>query len=130
MARAKLTRGIELEKLANRIEALKLQEEGEGGEDAADIPANAPKAAGLAVKNQQRGISPGRGLATSESGEKKSLSKVAKGAIFKEVVLAYSRQVKDQEKSDQLIAKATKEHERRKSFQGGSSGSAASGASK
>ena len=127
MARAKLRRGIELVKLANRIEALKIQEEGEGGEGDVDIPANAPTAAGLAVKNQkERGISPGRGLATSTSGEKRGLSKIAKGAIFKEVVLAYSRQVKDQEKSDKLIAQATKDHERRKSFQGGSSGSGTS----
>lgn len=120
IARAKLRRGIELVKLANRIEALKMQEEAET-EDSTDIPNNAQKAAGLAVKNAQRGISPGRGLSTSEATERKSLSKAAKGAIFKEVVLAYSRQVKEKEQNDKFLAEATEAHERRKSFQGPSS---------
>lgn len=123
MAKAKLRRGIELVKLANRIEALKLQEDQQepGSPDETDIPANAPKAAALTVKNQQtRGVSPGRGLSTSES-RKHSLSKAAKSAIFREVVLAKVREMKDQEKTDKLVADATEAHERRKSFQGQSS---------
>lgn len=121
LAKAKLKRGINLVKLANRIESLKLQEEGQAEadtSDATDIPANAQTAAGLAVKNQQRGISPGRGLATSESAEKRAPSEQAKGAIFREVVLAKVREMKDQEQGEKLIAEAHQAHERRKSYQG------------
>lgn len=120
MARSKLRRGIELVKLANRIESLKLQEDEQepGSPDEGDIPANAPKAAALTVKNQQtRGVSPGRGLSTNES-RKHSLSKAAKSAIFREVVLAKVREMKEKEKTDKLVADATEAHERRKSFQG------------
>lgn len=119
MAKAKLKRGIELVKLANRIESLKMQEESEAvdEQDASDIPVNATNAASLAVRNQtERGVSPGRGLSTSESTEKRSLSKAAKSAIFKEVVLAKVREMKDKESTDKLVADATAAHERRKSF--------------
>lgn len=119
MAKAKLKRGIELVKLANRIEQLKIQEESSDVDesDIADIPVNAPNAANLAVRNQQqRGVSPGRGLVTSESHEKRSLSKAAKSAIFKEVVLAKVREMKEKENTDKLVANTTAEHERRKSF--------------
>ena len=119
LARARLRRGIELVKLANRIEALKLQEDEEAQVPGdADIPANAPNAAALTVKNEQRGISPGRGISTSENPEKRSLSKVAKGAIFREVVLAKVREMKDKEAQDRLTTDVIKAHERRKSQQG------------
>jgi calcium/calmodulin-dependent protein kinase I len=119
LAKAKLKRGIELVKLANRIDALKVEEdEDPRSPDANDIPSNAQTAAGLAVKNQVRGVSPGRGLATNDASEKRHLSKVAKSAIFREVVLAKVREMKEKEKSDLLIAEVTKEHERRKSFSG------------
>jgi calcium/calmodulin-dependent protein kinase I len=118
IAKARLKRGIELVRLANRIERLKLQEDEEDVPGQADIPANAEKAAGLAVENQKRGVSPGRGLAISEAPEKRSLSKVAKGAIFREVVLAKVREMKDKESQDRLTADAVKAHERRKSQQG------------
>ena len=121
MAKAKLKRGIELVKLANRIESLKLQEEDQDPKspDASDIPANAPNAAALTVKNRQtRGVSPGRGLSTNESVEKRNLSKAAKSAIFREVVLAKVREMKDNQQTEGLIAEAKDTHERRKSFQG------------
>lgn len=118
LARAKLRRGIELVKLGNRIAALKMQEDPQEVEDATDIPANSQKAAALAVKNQQeRGISPGRGLATNEAPERRSLSRAAKSAIFREVVLAKVREMKQKQESDKLIAEATEAHERRKSIQ-------------
>ena len=119
MAKAKLKRGIELVKLANRIEQLKIQEESSEVDenDKADIPVNASNAATLAVRNQhERGVSPGRGLVTSETHEKRSLSKAAKSAIFKEVVLAKVREMKEKETTDRLVADATAAHERRKSF--------------
>jgi len=118
IAKARFTRGIELVRLANRIEQLKMQEDEEAASDDTDIPANAEKAARLAVEDQKRGISPGRGLATSEPREKRSLSKAAKGAIFREVVLAKVREMKDKESQDRLTADAVKAHERRKSQQG------------
>ena len=87
IAKARLRRGIEIVKLANRIEALKMQDdEEEGVTGSADVPANAREAADLALSNQERGISPGRGLATNEHPEK--LSKAAKAAIFREIVRA------------------------------------------
>lgn len=119
MAKAKLKRGIELVKLANRIEQLKMQEDSNDVEDSTDIPNNASNDATLAVQEQnERGVSPGRGLATSDSTEKKSLSKAAKSAIFKEVVLAKVREMKEKEETDKLVADATAAHERKKSFSG------------
>jgi calcium/calmodulin-dependent protein kinase I len=97
-AKARLRRGIELVKLANRIEALKMQEDEE--EDVpgeADVPANAREAAGEAIA----GHSAGKGLETKETtGTGKGpgrLSRIAKGAIFREVVLAKVREMKEQE---------------------------------
>jgi hypothetical protein len=91
MAKARLRRGIELVKLANRIEALKMQEdESDETSGDADVPANAKAAAGNALATdptQEKSNKPG--LATdasagSTSGGKKSLSKLAKSAIFRE----------------------------------------------
>ncbi len=112
IAKARLKRGIELVRLANRIEALKMQEDdGEDMPGGADVPANAGEAAGLNVSNQRRGISPGRGLATSEHPQKRSLSKIARGAIFKEVVLAKVREMKEKDTQEKLTAAATEAHQ-------------------
>ena len=120
MAKAKLKRGIELVKLANRIEQLKMQEDTSNmdEQDASDIPNNVAAAAGATVSNLEKGVDTGPGLATSQTREKKSLSKAAKSAIFKEVVLAKVREMKDKESTDRLVADATAAHERRKSFSG------------
>ena len=115
VAKAKLKRGIELVKLANRIEQLKVQEESPEGQDA-DFPSGAPESAALTVKEQQvRGTSPGRGLDTDKSGES-HLSKAAKSQIFREVVLAKVKEMKSEQETSKLIADATDQHERRKSF--------------
>ncbi|KAF2013454.1 calcium/calmodulin-dependent protein kinase-like protein [Aaosphaeria arxii CBS 175.79] len=93
VAKARLRRGIELVKLANRIEALKIQEDEEGevpGE--ADVPAGAGQAAGEALAAH----STEKGLNTTET-SKQRLGRVAKSAIFKEVVLAKVRQMKEEE---------------------------------
>lgn len=121
MAKAKLKRGIELVKLANRIEQLKMQEEQEeiDDKDASDIPANAANAASVTIGNNEKGIDTGKGLVTSRSNEKRSLSKAAKSAIFKEVVLAKVREMKEKQEGDRLVADATAAHEKRKSFSGG-----------
>lgn len=123
IAKARLKRGIELVKLANRIEALKFQEDeeedvpGEG-----DMPANIGESLGAALNTKGRAVSPGRGLTTSESaddgkGQKKSLSKIAKGAIFREVVLAKVREIKEKEAQDKVTKEVTEAHEKRKSYQ-------------
>ena len=99
VAKARLRRGIELVKLANRIEALKMQEDEEDdvpGE--ADVPADSREAAGEALAAH----STSRSLNTTEnsapvSGGKRSLSKLAKSAIFREVVLAKVREMKEAE---------------------------------
>lgn len=111
VAKARLKRGIELVKLANRIEALKMQEDEE--EDApgqADMPANAQQAAGEAIASHTEG----KGLATKETagspGSSKGpgrLSRIAKGAIFREVVLAKVREMKEQEARAEFEKKAT-----------------------
>jgi calcium/calmodulin-dependent protein kinase I len=84
MAKARLKRGVELVKLANRIEALKMQEdEEEGAFDSADIPANAQKAAQEAQDAHAAGglLRPGAG----PTGRERSLSGLAKSGIFREV---------------------------------------------
>lgn len=103
IAKARLKRGIELVKLANRIEALKIQEdEEEDVPGSADVPANAEQAAGMALATQQPGVVPSAGLATSEQPEKRSLSRLAKGAIFREIVLAKVREMKEQEAREKM----------------------------
>lgn len=100
MAKARLKRGIEVIKLANRIEALRMQEDDEDPNDQADIPANSGEMAGQAlakpIGNNERS------LPTNENREKKSLSKLAKGAIFREVVLAKVREEKEKAEQERL----------------------------
>lgn len=92
MSRARLKRGIELVKLANRIEALKMQEDDE--EDVpqeADMPADATEAAKEAMEPRGRSTTAestaSNGLKPPEDGttRKRSLSRLAKSAIFREV---------------------------------------------
>ena len=83
VAKARLRRGIELVKLANRIEALKMQEDEE--EDVpgeADVPANAKEAAGEAL---------GGSASPTGSTHKRSLSKIAKGLACIDEGLAADR---------------------------------------
>ncbi|ORY00243.1 kinase-like domain-containing protein [Clohesyomyces aquaticus] len=97
VAKARLRRGIELVKLANRIEALKMQEDEEGEAPAdKDMPVNALETAGEALAAH----STDRALTTPEkqtSSGKGRLSRIAKGAIFREVVLAKVRELKEAE---------------------------------
>ncbi|KUI60397.1 Calcium/calmodulin-dependent protein kinase [Cytospora mali] len=108
MAKARLRRGIEMVKLANRIEALKMQED--DSEDS-DMPTDSYAAAdrsrvstGLSHKSE----------GPSES--KRDLSKKLKGAIFREVVLAKVREMKQQEQTLKVAEEVEKEAKRR-SFQ-------------
>ena len=99
MARARLRRGIEIIKLANRIEALKMQEDEEdGGIAGIDIPADAGEAAGQALAAN----STDHTLPTSNQPKKKSMTNVAKGAIFREVVLAKVREEKEKAEREKV----------------------------
>ncbi|KAK5697105.1 Calmodulin-dependent protein kinase cmk2 [Elasticomyces elasticus] len=107
MARAKLRRGIDLVKLANRIEALKMQEdEEEDVPQEAEIPADPKKAAQEAMHAHESGAG---GLKPPEQDlpRKRSLSKLAKTAIFREVVLAKVRELKAEEEQKRTISEAS-----------------------
>lgn len=120
LARARLRRGIEIVKLANRIEALKMH-----GDEEDDIPspvealegnpvakaavevAEADSAAAAATEAAAAGS--GAAAASTEGAptrEKRSLSKVARGAIFREVVLAKVREMKDNEALEKVEREA------------------------
>ena len=90
MAKARLKRGIEIIKLGNRIEALRMQAE---DDEDVDIPVNNGEMVGQALARRPQGSE--YSLANNPDREKKSLSKIAKGAIFREVVLAKVREVKE-----------------------------------
>lgn len=108
MAKARLKRGVEIIKLANRIEALKMQdpEDTDGTLSQPDIPADSAEQAGqtLAHKDSHRGLPTG-----PESGKKKTLSNLAKGAIFREVVFAKVREEKEKAEREEA-AKTAEAH--------------------
>lgn len=120
MARARLRRGIELVKLANRIESLKMQED--DSEDS-DMPTDSISAADQSRRSPLP--SPSLGPSTDNSSSstaaggdgKRSLSKTIKGAIFREVVLAKVREMKEQEQTLKVTEEVEKEVKRR-SFHG------------
>ncbi|KAI1082974.1 calcium/calmodulin-dependent protein kinase [Whalleya microplaca] len=104
MAKARLRRGIELVKLANRIEALKLQE---------DDPENPDFDNGLGQSQ-----SGDKSSSKSEPGSGKGkLTRAMRGAIFREVVLAKVREMKEQEQTLKIAEEVEKEA-KRKSFTG------------
>ncbi|KAI1653034.1 calcium/calmodulin-dependent protein kinase 1 [Daldinia decipiens] len=105
MAKARLRRGIELVKLTNRIEALKLQE------DDPEHPDFADDSAAPASQGSDKPTSP-----KEETGKGK-LTRAMKGAIFREVVLAKVREMKEQEQTLKVTEEVEKEA-KRKSFQG------------
>jgi calcium/calmodulin-dependent protein kinase I len=88
----------------------------------ADVPADSKAAAGAALVGGNAGFAE-KGLATSTEagarpGGKKSLSNVAKGAIFREVVLAKVRDMKEQEQALKVEKEAHEREAKRRSFQG------------
>lgn len=106
MAKARLRRGIEMVKLTNRIEMLKMQED---DSEESDVPGNAAAAASDAIPGSPERKNTGSSSASGSTspGEKRSLSKIAKGAIFREVVLAKVREVKAEEAAAQIERQAT-----------------------
>ncbi|TGJ80639.1 hypothetical protein E0Z10_g8130 [Xylaria hypoxylon] len=105
MAKARLRRGIELVKLANRIEALRIQED---DPENPDFPEDSTAAASEAQ-------GPHYPQAEQSTGGKGRLSRTVKGAIFREVVLAKVREMREQEQTEKVKEEAEKEA-RRKSF--------------
>lgn len=86
IAKARLRRGIEMVKLANRIEALRMQED----EKDTDLPADTGKAA--VQGSTAAGKDP-----TDKSSPSRRLSRAARSAIFREVVLAKVKEMKTEE---------------------------------
>ncbi|TPX08936.1 uncharacterized protein E0L32_009640 [Thyridium curvatum] len=121
MAKARLKRGIELVKLTNRIEALKMQEDEDA--DHSDLPGDATWAADQSRKAAGSGSSSAGADAAAAGQEggggagKRNLSKAIKGAIFREVVLAKVREMKQQEQTLKAAEEVEKEVKRR-SFHG------------
>ena len=122
LTRARLRRGIEMVKLANRIEALKMQEE---DPENSDMPKDATLAAdqtrhfspsshanhtGSDSVSAPAASPPAGDASGSGSGEggKRTLSKTIKGAIFREVVLAKVREMKEQEETLKVTEEASK----------------------
>ncbi|KAE8352538.1 kinase-like domain-containing protein [Aspergillus coremiiformis] len=109
IARSRLKRGIEIIKLANRIEALKMH-----GDDEDDIPSPSDMAAsaedsgkpGSGSADSSANGKPASGESETGTTKKRSLSKVARGAIFREVVLAKVREQKDTEERERLEREA------------------------
>lgn len=117
MAKARLRRGIEIVKLANRIESLKMQEDdADGAPGESDVPADAKRAAGDALTVGAAGGEEGGSPSGSRHSGKPSLSKIAKGAIFKEVVLAKVREMKEAEAAASM-EKEAQENAKRQSMQ-------------
>jgi len=114
MTKARLKRGIELVKLANRIEALKMQEdEEEDVPQAGDVPAGAKQAAGDALAHQEeKPLEAGLKVPDKGVTHKRSLSKIAKGAIFREVVLAKVREMKADEEAQKITSTGSFEKEK------------------
>ena len=102
MAKARLRRGIEMVKLANRIEALKMQEDDPENPDFPDSSVGAAEAS-----TSSEAAASGRG----------KLQNAMKGAIFREVVMAKVREMKEQE-ATLKVKEEVEQKEKRKSFQG------------
>jgi calcium/calmodulin-dependent protein kinase I len=110
-------------KLANRIEALKMQEEDPENSDmpkdatlAADqtrhfsssSTANKSDSDSTAAAEQGGEGGEGGGGGGGEGGGKRKLSKTIKSAIFREVVLAKVREMKEQEETLKVAGEASK----------------------
>ncbi|KMU86286.1 calcium/calmodulin-dependent protein kinase [Coccidioides immitis H538.4] len=106
MAKARLKRGIEIVKLANRIEALKMQ-----GEDDDDIPSAIPD---NTTPSSNSGPADQTSPVTAPTNKKRSLSRAAKSAIFREVVLAKVREMRQEEQKEKVEKEALERAEKEK----------------
>ena len=100
LARARLKRGVEMVRLANRIQALRMQADEDGKEDLPESPGGAAaQAAGGAAGSKPDEPPKDKGA--------RRLSRAARSAIFREVVLAKVRDMKEQEKRDEATKTKT-----------------------
>lgn len=99
IARARLRRGIEIVKLANRIESLKMHEE----EDGEDIPS--PMDVGASAEGDAAPANSETGPAPSGQSTGKRWN-AARGAIFREVVLAKVREQKEHDEREKVEREA------------------------
>lgn len=114
IARARLRRGIEIIKLSNRIKALKAQAEeeedipdGEDMEDANHAAIEANQTTPFpSVSVPDTGEKKEGGDSPAQGTKKRSLSRAARGAIFREVVLAKVREMKEQEQVERVEREA------------------------
>lgn len=111
MAKTRLKRGIELVKLANRIDALKMQEGDDDIPSAEEVSGNA---AASDAASKLGGFSKSN-PSSSGSDTKSRLGNAARSAIFKEVVLAKVREMKQQEQTEKVEKEAIENAEKRKS---------------
>jgi calcium/calmodulin-dependent protein kinase I len=121
MARARLRRGIEIVKLANRIEALKMHDD---DTDEEQIPHSEEVPPAHDADGKPHKTNPFRNLLSAPSSQdassnsqpdatkKRSSSKTAHSDIFREVVLAKVREKKDQEVLEQVERDAISKAER------------------
>nr|AAV80434.1 calcium/calmodulin-dependent kinase [Sporothrix schenckii]AAV80435.1 calcium/calmodulin-dependent kinase [Sporothrix schenckii] len=109
MAKARLRRGIELVKLTNRIEALKMQEDDpENSDMQTDTAAPLQKAAAAAAA-QDDGASGSVGAESGPTDKTKQTIQKVKGAIFREVVMAKVREMRQQEEVRKEVEEASKQ---------------------
>ncbi|KAL4921386.1 kinase-like domain-containing protein [Aspergillus aurantiobrunneus] len=113
IARSRLKRGIEIIKLANRIEALKMQEDDDDIPSPVDVQASSgtsgkTSSSPFPVLSSQNANAPAASPGDDETGgtKKRSLSKIARGAIFREVVLAKVREMKENEEREKVEREA------------------------
>ncbi|POS87812.1 Protein kinase-like (PK-like) [Erysiphe pulchra] len=109
MAKARLRRGIEIVKLANQIEALKLQVD---EADDPDVPSNA-KSAAVAALN---GPTDASSTKPATSTDRPPLTRDVKASIFREIVLAKVREMKEVERRIQVERDAQINAAKRKSL--------------
>jgi calcium/calmodulin-dependent protein kinase I len=104
MAKQKLRRGVEMVKLARRIEQLKML-----ADDDDDVPDDATEMAVESLNYRGPPKSPGlRTAGPAAPGSAKSrLSRAARTAIFREVVLAKVREIKQAKESAALFEQAS-----------------------
>ncbi|KAI0397857.1 putative MEK1 protein [Xylariaceae sp. FL0594] len=92
--KARLRRGVELVKLSNRIKALRMEEEDPENADFSDDATVAAAEAESAHQNAGEASPKGKGR----------LGKAMKAAIFREVVLAKVREMKEQEQTSKYLS--------------------------
>lgn len=111
MAKARLKRGIEIVKLANRIESLKMQ-----GDDDEDIPSAVPEDTAVAPKSGPADLASPKASETAPppTTKKRSLSKAAKSAIFREVVMAKVREMRSEEQKEKVEKEVLERAEKEK----------------